>query len=72
MKEIKIATTRGQTRYKDAYGKPEIVKVTYEMDGGLPCVTFDDVKQDYKFQIIITRKVAELLRKVVEDYDGNA
>lgn len=71
MKAIQT-TSRGQTKIKDEIQKPELVSIRYGFEGNLPYVTYEDKKQGYAFQVIVTRKVAELFRKVVEDYDGNA
>jgi len=64
---MRITTTRGITHIKGECQKPEIVAVKYDIHDKLPVLIFEDERQGYKFEVIITGKVRDLLREAAEE-----
>lgn len=61
-----ITTTRGLTIYEGHVNRPEIVQVIADRKDGHEVLRLNDTKQGYTFEIIITDKVRDLMRKVVD------
>ena len=63
---MRRTTTRGITHIKGECQNPEIVAVKYDTHDKFPVLIFEDERQGYKFEIIITGKVRDLLREAAE------